>query len=245
MSSPLIDVKDVQFSYDGKTPALKGVSFQIFSGEKIGIFGPNGGGKTTLVKLLLGLHEPLSGKITVLEKPPKKNQRLIGYVPQSLRFDKTFPISTLDVVMMGLLDQLPFFGRFSKQSKERGLKALSRVGLENSAQLPFGTLSGGQMQRALIARALVSEPKVLILDEPTAHVDPKAAEEISSFLFGLAPTVSLLFVTHDLQMMLSQFDRLLCVQTQVSVLQPKEVCEHFALGLYHTPLLYSTHVKFP
>ncbi len=245
MGSPVIDVKNLSFSHDGKTPLLSSVSFQILKGEKIGIFGPNGGGKTTLLKLLLGFCSPSSGSISVLGESPQKGRRKVGYVPQGLKSDKAFPISVLDVVMMGLLDELSFWGRFSKKLKEKGMEALKRVGLHNLHAQPFGTLSGGQVQRVLIARALVSEPQILILDEATANVDPKASEEINAFLFDLSPQVTLVLVTHDLQMMLKYFDRLLCVQNQVSSLLPKDVCEHFALGLYHSPLLYSTHVNFP
>jgi zinc transport system ATP-binding protein len=245
MQDPVIDVQNLSFSHDGRTPLLSSVSFQIFPGEKIGIFGPNGGGKTTLLKLLLGFCVPASGSISILGKPPQKSRKKIGYVPQNLKTDKAFPISVFDVVMMGLLDELSFLGRFSKNLKEKGMQALQHVGLQDLHAHAFGTLSGGQAQRVLIARALVSEPQILILDEATAHIDPKASEEINRLLFDLSPKVTLILVTHDLQMMLKYFDRLLCVQNQVSSLLPKDVCEHFALGLYHTPLLYSTHVKFP
>lgn len=243
MQSPVITVRDLCFSYD-KVPILEHADFQIEHGEFIGIFGPNGGGKTTLLKLLMGMLAPNSGSILLLDQPPKNSRGHIGYVPQALRFDKDFPISVLDVVLMGCLSKLTWWGTYPKGVKEKALEALEKVDLLPFAKAPFGTLSGGQAQRALIARAIVDNPKILLLDEPTASVDPKAEQEIHQLLVELNKSITIVMVTHDLQSIIDKAQRLLCVHRQVTTMRAKEVCEHFALGLYHTPLSSKDHFSW-
>lgn len=243
MPKPVISVSDLQFSYD-KTPILKDVSFSIDQGEFIGIFGPNGGGKTTLLKLLMGMLKPAYGEILLLGENPKQSRGKIGYVPQILHFDKDFPISVLDVVLMGCLSKLKWWGSYPKGTEEIAMEALAKVDLLNFAKAPFGTLSGGQAQRALIARAIVNSPQLLLLDEPTASVDPKAEQEIHQLLVELNRTITIVMVTHDLQSIIDKAQRLLCVHREVTTMRAKEVCEHFALGLYHTPLSSKDHFSW-
>lgn len=242
MPAPAILVEDLSFGYD-KTPLLERVFLSIHEGEFIGIFGPNGGGKTTLLKLLLGLLSPQKGKIELFGNPPQHVSAQIGYVPQIARFDKDFPISVLDVVLMGCLSELSWWGGYPKSAKEQARRSLEAVGLLELANQSFGTLSGGQAQRVLIARALVNNPKLLVLDEPTASVDPQAEMQIYELLEGLTPRLTIIMVTHDLQTIIDKAERLLCVHKQVTSLKAKEVCEHFALGLYHTPLTSKDHFK--
>ncbi len=143
--------------------------------------------------------------------------------------------------MMGALRKLDWLGRYPAEVKKKAERALKKVGLEHKAKSTFGTLSGGEVQRALIARAILDEPRLLILDEPTANIDPKGEQSIHDLLAELNKTLTLLMVTHDLQTIVDKVGRLLCVQKRVSSLQTKEVCEHFALGLYHTPLTSKHH----
>lgn len=236
-SEPIIEVQDLSYAYQ-ETSVLKNVNFSIFSGEFLGIIGPNGGGKTTLLRLLMGFLKPTSGSIRIFGTPP--NQRTnyhISYVPQILRFDKQFPISVLELVLMGRLCHLPWYGRFSKNDVEAAKKALSIVKLSAYEKQSIGSLSGGQSQRALIARALVSEPDLLLLDEPTANVDTQSEHEIFDILKGLKKQMTILMVTHNLSMVIEHVERVLCVQREVLSLEPKEVCEHFGIGLYHDPLI--------
>jgi zinc transport system ATP-binding protein len=235
MNEPILTIQDLDFSY-GQTPALRGVNIEMHSHEFIGIFGPNGGGKTTLLKLILGFLQPQKGKVLLFGEAPEKTRHLIGYVPQSARFDRDFPITVLNVVMMGALQNLSWLGTYPAGTKEKALQALSQVGLEKKIKSPFGTLSGGEAQRALIARAILNDPRLLILDEPTANIDPEGERSIHDLLVELNKTRGILMVTHDLQTILDKVGRLLCVQTQVTSLKTAEICEHFALGLYHTPL---------
>lgn len=230
-----VDVSGLSFETDS-TLILEKVSFTVQKGELLGIFGPNGGGKTTLLKLLLGFLRPTSGSIKIFGLSPEQARTHIGYVPQITRFDRKFPISVLEVVCMGLLCKLTWYGTLSQKNKTKALDALSTVGLASFANKPFFSLSGGQAQRVLLARAIVNEPKLLFLDEPTASVDTQAEAQIHELLLTLKRTVTILMVSHDLQTLASDVDRLLFIQRSSSIMTKEQICGHFALGLYHTPI---------
>lgn len=230
---PAISVKSLSFSYSN-VPIFHDVSFEIDVGECVGIIGPNGGGKSTLLKLICGFLKPSSGTIDIFSPP-------IAYVPQTLGFDKQFPISTLEVVLSGRLSQLNWRGSYGKNDFEIARECLAKVDLADFSNQPFCALSGGQLQRVLIARALASQPKLMLLDEPTANVDQTVEEGIFKLLHSLKKEMTLLLVTHDLNQAINQVDRLLVVQHNVVPMTIQEVCEHFAMGLYHTPLTQNDH----
>ena len=235
----LLEFQHVSFAYQG-APVLRDISFKVYPGEFIGLIGPNGGGKTTLLKLILGFLKPYKGKILFsqeLSSAHSHSNLAIAYVPQSIRFDRDFPISVEEVVLSGLLSKLPWYGRFSQKERHAANEALEKMGLLHFSQSPFGTLSGGQAQRVLIARALVSRPQLLLLDEPTASVDSQAEADIHAILKELKGQMAILMVTHDLKAAIDQVDRVLCIQGNLISLKPEEVCKHFAFGLYHMPLL--------
>jgi zinc transport system ATP-binding protein len=209
----------------------------VEKGAFVGIFGPNGGGKTTLLMLILGLLTPLDGSIKLLDMRPAEACSKIGYVPQMRRFDKQFPISVLEVVLQGCLADYRGWGSFSAQAKERAYAALEKVGLEDKAHSAFGALSGGQIQRMLIARALASEPEMLLLDEATVGIDPDALAQIYHFLLGLKGKITILLVTHELQKIAGDMDQLFCIDRSVTPYTPAQICQHFALGLYHPKLM--------
>ncbi len=236
MQKPAIVLENVSFSYD-TTPVLENVSLSIQEGDFVGIFGPNGGGKTTLLQIIMGFLHPSEGKVSLWNDLPEKALSRIGYVPQIARFDKQFPITVEEVVLMGCLSHLSFWGTLKPKHKQIALDALKQVGMESFKDHCFGNLSGGQAQRVLIARALASEPKLLILDEPTASVDPEAEEAILQILTKLKGSITILMVTHDLQTIVQKVEKLLCVHRHIHLLSPSEVCEHFGLGLYHSPLI--------
>jgi zinc transport system ATP-binding protein len=229
MKEPVVVAKNLTFSYCD-SPVLEDVSFHVERGEFLGVIGPNGGGKTTLLKLMMGLLEPDSGVISV-------DKDSLGYVPQHPRFDRSFPLSVMELVLMGRLKWLPWYGVYSKEDEAAAKEALQEVGLLDLSDRALGTLSGGQMQRALIARALASKPQILLLDEPTASVDKDAEAQIFSLLKNLSKTITIILVTHDLKTAVQIVDRVLCVERTASCFKAAEVCEHFALGLYHAPLL--------
>lgn len=225
----VIKVVDLSFSRH-KTLILDGINLSVKEGEFVGIFGPNGGGKTTFLKLLLGLLKPSHGSIEIFGKSPETVRSRMGYVPQAKLFDPQFPISVLDVVLMGLLSQ-----KMTRAAKEKAHSVLEKVHLLDKANKPFGTLSGGQAQRVLVARALVGAPDILLLDEATVSIDAEAEKTIYELLTQLTGKITILMVTHDLKS-LEKADRLLCIQQKLSIYKPKEVCEHFTLGLYHPPI---------
>lgn len=231
-----IEINNLSFAYQ-EGLILENVSFSTAPGQFIGVIGPNGGGKTTLLKLILGFLKPLSGTIRVFDETPVKARHAMAYVPQALHFDKQFPISVFELVLEGRLSHLPWYGRFSARDKEIAMHALEQVGLADLYQRPLGKLSGGQAQRALIARALASEPRLLILDEPTASVDAHAEAEIYAILKKFQGTMTILMVTHNLQAVIELVENVICVQRTAVTLNPQQVCEHFALGLYHAPLI--------
>lgn len=230
-----IEVDHLFFSYE-KLLILDDISVRIKQGEFVAIFGPNGGGKTTFLKLLLGLLKPNRGTIRIFGKPTEQIRERIGYVPQFKLFDKQFPISVLEVVLQGCLSKLNWWGQFPKAARLQAKEALAKVHLEHKADAAFGTLSGGQMQRALIARSLVSKPDLLLLDESTSSIDAETEHAIYQLLLELKGKITIIMVTHDLSHLVDKADQFLCIQKQMIRYQPKEVCEHFAVGLYHPPL---------
>lgn len=233
--STVITAENIRFAYDGNC-VLEQVNFQINAGEFVGLFGPNGGGKTTLLSLIMGFLKPASGRLTLFGKPPVEARSHIGWVPQNFQFDRHFPISVEEVVLGGRLSRLSWTGRFKKEDGVIVQQALEKVGMARLLKHPFSSLSGGQAQRVLIARALVSSPSLLLLDEPTASVDPAAQAAIYQLLISLKGEMTILMVTHDLNSAVEQMDRLFCIQKTLTEMSPAKICEHFALGLYHPPL---------
>ena len=228
-----IDFDRVTFEYEPASPLLKEVSFMVESGEFIGVIGPNGGGKTTALKLMLGFLKPSSGQIKIFKSHPKAARARIGYVPQNNTYDKQFPISSLEVVLTGVVSKVSWFGTLPKEEKEKALNLLKTMGAEHLKEHPFGTLSGGQAQKILLARALISDPDLLLLDEPTANIDAQSEAFIFSFLKTLKKKKTILIVMHNFDAILKHTERILCFQKEVSSLKKEQVCNHFALGMYH------------
>lgn len=223
-----IEIDDLSFSYD-EMAVLRRVHLRIKRGEFVGIMGPNGGGKTTLLKLLMGFLKPTQGKIRVQGK--------IGYVPQAQGADRDFPITVEELILLGAVGETTFWGNYPAEVRARARALIERLGLGPHREKAFGSLSGGLAQRALLARTLLADPDLLLLDEPTANIDAASSALIYEWLESLKGTKTILLVTHDLRTVVERVDRVLCVQGQVSSYLPKEVCEHFAMGLYHTPLI--------
>lgn len=231
-----IFLKDVSFSYEN-VPVLKQINLKIPQGTFVGIMGPNGGGKTTLLKILMGFIKPTSGKVKIFNHPPSRIRTRIGYVPQFHRADREFPITVFELVLMGALAKTSFFGFYPQEIKLKAQALIEELGLGPFMKKPFSSLSGGFAQRALFARALLSDPDLLFLDEPTSNIDAPSATAILDRLENLKGKKTILLVTHDLTTIVKRVDQVVCVQTQATSYLPTEICEHFALGLYHTPLL--------
>lgn len=196
----LVTVEDVDFSYNGDA-VLSGINLTIREHDFIAVIGPNGGGKTTLIRLILGLLKPDKGKIRVLGKRPGKHSQALGYVPQNVHINDHFPITALDVVLMGCLGTERGFGqsrRTRKECEKDGLSTLARMGMADHARKKIGELSGGQRQRVFIARSLMTRPRLLLLDEPTAGIDSRGRADFLSLLETLNKDVAIVVVTHDL-----------------------------------------------
>jgi len=215
--SPIVQFSEVNFAYEDGITVLENINFSIDSGDFACIVGPNGGGKTTLLKLILGLLKPVSGKITVLGKSPGHVQSQIGYVPQFSKFDTAFPAKVLDVVLMGCLRRSFFWGRYSEEQVEQARNALTAVGLNGKDDQAFAGLSGGQKQRALIARALVSKPRLILLDEPTASVDVAGTEQFYCMFEELNQKYTILMVSHDVGFISGRVKSVLCVRKTLQI----------------------------
>lgn len=212
----IVSFQKVDFSYNS-VPVLEGVSFAIYDKSFISIVGPNAGGKTTLLKLMLGLLNPSRGTIEVFGMPPERARSLIGYMPQHVQFDTSFPVTVLDVVLMGRLGNGTRFGPYGKKDRAICIEALRRLEMHDAWKHPFGALSGGQRQRVLIARALATEPKLLLLDEPTSNVDVAVETELFELLNALSKTTTVIVVSHDLGFVSQYVQRVVCVNRTVAV----------------------------
>ncbi|HNR35338.1 MAG TPA: ABC transporter ATP-binding protein [Candidatus Hydrogenedentes bacterium] len=231
---------NVSFAYEGE-PVLSDVNLRIDDGDFVSIIGPNGGGKTTLLKLILGLLRPQMGSIRVLDRPPVQARSQVGYVPQFFQFDTSFPVRVLDVVLMGRLHRIPFAGRYRPEDRESAKSALRDVELGDMASSPFAALSGGQRQRALIARALASEPRLLLLDEPTANIDPAVQNELFRLLDELSRRLTILMVTHDIGFVSSSIRRVVCVNRTVVVHPTSELTGGAIADLYRSDVRLVRH----
>jgi zinc transport system ATP-binding protein len=193
---PVVELRDVTVSLGGNV-VLEDVCLDIEAGDYMAILGPNGSGKTTLLKVLLGLVEPDRGQVRVFGGPPRRARDRIGYVPQHSRFDLSFPIRVQDVVLMGRLGH-GRLGRPSVADRAAADAALARVEMEAIGRRPIGTLSGGQLQRVLIARALVQAPELLLLDEPTSSLDERVGRSVWELFEELSHEMTIVVVTHDI-----------------------------------------------
>ncbi len=216
-SQPVIAIKDLDFAYDDGNLVLEKINLDIEAGDFACIVGPNGGGKTTLLRLIMGLLKPTSGSVEVLQGLPEKRRVSMGYVPQYSKFDASFPVSVLDVVLMGCLNHNFYWGRFSSEQKDRAVAAIEDVGLKGLENRTFAELSGGQKQRVLIARALVSQPKILLLDEPTASIDIHGTEQFYRMFEQMNQRFTILMVSHDVGFVSRKVKSVICVRKSLQI----------------------------
>ncbi|MCC7412697.1 MAG: metal ABC transporter ATP-binding protein [Gammaproteobacteria bacterium] len=240
--SAAIEINTVNFSYGGP-PVLADVSCVIERGELFGLIGPNGGGKTTLVKLMLGLLRPDSGQVRVLGMAPASARVRVGYCPQHIAFTRRFPITVEEVVMLGRLGRTRWFGGFGGGDRRHAHAALEAVEILALRRKAISMLSGGELQRVLIARALVSEPEVLIMDESTANVDYHANAEIFELLAGLAPRITIIVVSHDLGFISRYVSRVGCVNRTLECHPVAALDEGVLDRLYESRAALVDHAK--
>src|SRR5271170_3786871 len=193
VADPIIEISNLDFAY-GQRLVLKHISLSVGRGTTVGLIGPNGGGKTTLIKLLLGLLKPTRGTITVAGMPAAAAVRqgdVLGYLPQNPRTPPGFPINVGQFVRLGLTGKIGILGKESEDDLRHVQWLLGKVGIQELAQVPIGSLSGGELQRAYIARALAARPHVLLLDEPTTGIDRVGQDQFIEFLGDLKQSLSL------------------------------------------------------
>ncbi len=206
----IIEIVNLDFAYNGE-PVLQGVNLTVQQHDYVAVIGPNGGGKTTLLKLILGLLTPDKGTVHVEGKSPQKASTSIGYVPQDVHLNSSFPITAFDVVRMGLLDQDKRFYKHKSSRRKEVMTALDRMEMADHAGDKIGMLSGGQRQRVFIARALVTRPRLLLLDEPTASIDTAGQADFYRLLKELNQDMTILVVSHDLLAISSHVKSVACV----------------------------------
>jgi zinc transport system ATP-binding protein len=214
MSIPIVQIKDVAFAYNREW-VLEDVNLDIRQGDFMAMIGPNGGGKTTLLKLVLGLLRPNKGVIRVAGQSAQKASSCIGYVPQDAYSNRNFPITALDVVLMGKLEPRKRWAGKSAENRREAMAALDHLDMGAHAATKIGELSGGQLQRVFIARALVTQPKLLLLDEPTANIDTKGQAEFFHLLKELNHTITILVVSHDLLVISRYVKSVACVNRRL------------------------------
>ncbi len=231
MDSPVIEIKNLQFAYN-RQPVLQDIDFSIDKGDFIAMIGPNGGGKTTLLKLMVGLLQPTAGTVRILNKPVEKASHHIGYVPQDASINRTFPISALDVVLMGKLGPVHRWKRNRAAERQEALDTLDKLGMVDYAQRKIGELSGGQRQRVFIARALVTNPDLLLLDEPTANVDTEGQIELYSLLKKLNKDITILVVSHEWVVISTYVKSIACVNRQLHFHNQPEINSEMMQSMY-------------
>lgn len=238
-SKDIIIAEHLTAGYREKT-VWKDANFSIGRGEFVAVLGPNGAGKTTLFRLLLGLHRPLSGEITILGERPRRGNSRIGYVPQKHFLDNEMNVEAIELVRLGLSGREwgPLFS--SRKEYKKAREALRIVGGENLASEPLGSLSGGELQRVFLAEALVSEPDLLLLDEPMASLDIRRQGELVQLIAGItkARNITALLIAHDINPLLSVLDKVIYVANgKTAVGRPEEVLtSEFLSSLYETPV---------
>ena len=213
MPKPLIEIENLTFAYEDQ-PVLDSISLRVEEKDFLAIIGPNGGGKSTLLKLILGLLPLQKGTISVLGKSSRQSQSSIGYVPQNTNINTDFPIKVIEVVLIGHVGNKPLFG-YGKDEIACAMGALAQVGMEQFADEKIGSLSGGQRQRVMIARALCAHPEILILDEPTASIDPAGQKEIYTLLKMLNREMTVIVVSHDLSVILNYANKVAYVNRTI------------------------------
>ena len=238
----IVSLKNVTVKYDDTT-ALEGVSLDIYHDDFLGIIGPNGGGKTTLVKAILGTI-PHDGEVEYSPTLFERNHRLIGYLPQLSDFDKSFPISVVEVVMSGLQAEKGLFSRYTKEDRTKAVELLEMAGIADVADRQISEISGGQMQRALLCRAVILEPKLLILDEPTNFVDNQFENELYTLLHRLNERMAIVMVSHDLGTITSVVKSIVCVNRSVHR-HDSNVITAEQLENYHCPIQIISHGHVP
>ncbi|MCD8318443.1 MAG: metal ABC transporter ATP-binding protein [Paraprevotella sp.] len=242
MNEPIIQLSHIQVEYNGKQ-VLRDINLTVYSRDFLGIIGPNGGGKTTLIKTILGLKKSMSGTISFYHNGMSVPSIRMGYLPQYSHIDKDFPISVYEVILSGL--KKSFWKRYSKAQHHAVQEMLERMGLTSLSHRPIGTLSGGQLQRVLLGRAVISEPDVVILDEPNTYIDKQFEAQLYQQLEEFNRKSAIILVSHDLESVLQNVRSIACVNGTLDYHPDTELPEGWIEDNFKCPIELIGHGDFP
>ena len=232
--------------YDDRPHILRNVNLEVFDRDFLGIIGPNGGGKTTLLKTILGLVKPSAGQISFFKNGKPIDRVNVGYLPQLNQIDKKFPISVWDVVLSGLRPRKGFMTQYSSIQKDKVKDTLIHLGLKDYIDTPIGSLSGGQLQRVLLGRAIVDSPDILILDEPSSYVDKRFETDFYKLLEDINQETAIILVSHDIGTTISQVKNIACVNNGLHYHSGTDVSKEWMQEHYSScPIEILAHGDFP
>jgi zinc transport system ATP-binding protein len=238
----ILSIKDLWVSQGGHV-VLESINLEIYAGDFLGIIGPNGGGKSTLLKAVLGLLKPDRGEISVFGLPPAKARSRLGYVPQKTVFDRSFPVKVQDAVLMGRYSRVGLLHRYGKEDRNCASLALKAVGMQDRAEREIGALSGGEQQRVFVARSLVSDPDLLLLDEPTAGIDSAQQKDFYELLSHLNRDMgkAIIMVSHDLTAVSTYVSKIACLNQRLYYHGSKELSNEDIEKAYGCPVEMIAH----
>ena len=261
MSTPLIEIKNLSAGYDSRT-VLRNVNLTVYDRDFLGIIGPNGGGKTTLIKCILGLLKPTAGEILYTDKrfvasdkqrgtaqrPALTTNRSVlkmGYLPQYNSIDRKFPITVEEVILSGLSSQKSLISRFTATHREKARQVIARMGLEGLEKRAIGALSGGQLQRALLGRAIISDPALVVLDEPSTYIDKRFEARLYELLAEINHDCAIILVSHDIGTVLQQVKSIACVNETLDYHPDTGVSEEWLERNFNCPIELLGHGALP
>lgn len=263
MSTPLIEIKNLSAGYDSRT-VLRNVNLTVYDRDFLGIIGPNGGGKTTLIKCILGLLKPTTGEIlyrvttasnnnpafldnsaTTSQFSTLNSQFSMGYLPQYNSIDRKFPITVEEVILSGLSSQKSLISRFTATHREKARQVIARMGLEGLEKRAIGALSGGQLQRALLGRAIISDPALVVLDEPSTYIDKRFEARLYELLAEINHDCAIILVSHDIGTVLQQVKSIACVNETLDYHPDTGVSEEWLERNFNCPIELLGHGALP
>jgi len=246
MTDILLRLENITVGYDDQKPVLNSINLNVYNHDFLGIIGPNGGGKTTLLKTILGLIKPTKGEILFFRNNESMGKINIGYLPQINKIDKKFPISVLDVILSGLTPNRKFLSYYSHEQKMKAELTAKRMGLGELLDRPIGNLSGGQLQRALLGRAIVDNPDLLILDEPSSYVDKRFETDFYKILEEINKETAIILVSHDIGTVISLVKNIACVNEGLHYHSGANVSTEWLKDNYNScPIEIIGHGDFP
>lgn len=235
-----LEIEDLWLSFRD-TPVLEAVELSLDEGEFLGIIGPNGAGKTVLLRVVLGLLTPDRGRVRVFGRPPEDSRGQVAYVPQYSGFDRDFPIRVEDVVLTARLHRAGILRRFNDADRRRAREALEELEIGHLADRQVGKLSGGQLQRVLIARALAMDARMLILDEPTASLDPRVGVDLYERLAAMGERITVILVSHDIGVVTRHVTSIACLNRRLHYHHSREITQEMIEETYGCPVDFVVH----